>query len=146
MIYEQLSRLVRFAAVGGLSTVVYSGVYAALAETIKPSVLLTTIVAYGCAMVASFLGHKHVTFRAKGNTARQAVRYIFVYSAGLALAYLIMDVTMNVYHLQYWIGILIVDVALPFVSLFFMLVFIFADRSSAKPAGETSQLHAAAEQ
>jgi putative flippase GtrA len=103
MIYSHLSRLFRFAIVGCVATAVYTGLYVILVETVRPSVLLTTVIAYCCAMVASFLGHKYVTFRAKGDIVGQSVRYAIVYLAGLALAYFIINC---ITWLAFWLSML----------------------------------------
>jgi putative flippase GtrA len=130
----QLWRLLRFASVGLLSTLLYSGLYATLKESFDPSVLVTTVIAYGCAMIASFLGHKHFTFRALGNTWTQVIRYVVVYLSGFVVAYAVMALCTDFFGLHYMMGILAVDVAVPILSFLLLLGFVFADRDGTSPA------------
>ena len=145
---DQFRRLVRFASVGLLSTLVYSVLYAAIKESFNLSILVTTIVAFGSAMVVSFLGHKYFTFRTKGNLSGQVIRYLIVYVCGLIVAYYVMEICTNVYKLHYILGILAVDIVVPAVTFVLMLIFVFADRSVAlvKPSSEPEHPPVSAQQ
>src|SRR5262245_49383995 len=95
---NRLYRLFRFVGIGGISTALYTVIFIGLMETVKPSVLWATVIAYCCGMVWSFLGHKYVTFGVGRDTRGQIFRYILTYSVGLVLSYAIMDFCVQRYH------------------------------------------------
>ena len=79
-----LLRLLRFGAVGGAATLIYFAA-AMAARWVGAGLLTAHATAFAVSTLASFLGHKLITFQVKGETARTGARFGLA-TAAIALA------------------------------------------------------------
>jgi putative flippase GtrA len=129
-VFVELRRLVRFGAIGITALVVYSSLYATLAETTHLSAIPISIIAYATGMVVSFVGHKYFTFGVAGNIRAQIFKFVAWHSLCLFVTVLITGLVVDKFSWPYGIGILIVDVAIPLLSFLALKLVVFKDKSS----------------
>lgn len=78
-------RLLRFAGVGGLATIIYAALAWALA-TAGVAALPSSVAAYALSASFSFLAHKRFTFRSRGPTAGEGARFLATTAMGFGIA------------------------------------------------------------
>ncbi|MBZ9991769.1 GtrA family protein [Mesorhizobium sp. BH1-1-5] len=91
---SESARILRFAAIGGISTLIYAVVTLALSDRHGFGMPATTasIAGYGAGAVFSYCGHRFVTFMSDGAVGFEIVRFAcataigFLLSVGLAVA------------------------------------------------------------
>jgi putative flippase GtrA len=76
---------VRFAAVGAAATAIHVLLFVALIEALQMSALLANLAAFGSALLLSFAGHCHWTFRVQDGRWRAFGRFAVVALLGLGL-------------------------------------------------------------
>ncbi len=125
-------RLVRFGGVGIVSLLVYSSLYAALAETTRLPPVPISFVSYATAMIVSFVGHKYVTFAVHRNTRAQILKFVILHSIFLLITVAVTDLIVDILRWPYGVGIATVDVIIPMLSFVAMKFIVFDDKSRAQ--------------
>jgi putative flippase GtrA len=72
------SEVVRFAVVGLSATAIYFLAFNAVSYGTTASPVIANMVAFGLSLTVSYLGHKHVTFRAVGRHAVYLPRFVAI--------------------------------------------------------------------
>ena len=128
--FVELRRVVRFGAIGITALVVYSSLYATLAETTHFSAIPISMIAYATGMVVSFVGHKYFTFGVAGNIRAQIFKFVAWHSVCLFVTVLITGLVVDTLRWPYGVGILIVDMAIPLLSFLALKLVVFKDKSN----------------
>lgn len=115
-------RLVRFAAVGAVCSVVYAVMAWVLHELVGMSAVISSFCAYLIAIPVSFAGQKYFTFRSTGAVRRELPLFIAVQVLGLFLAAAVMQLVTVTYGLSFGLGTAAVVAVVP-LSTYVMLHF-----------------------
>ncbi|MNU49379.1 GtrA-like protein [compost metagenome] len=117
-------KLIRFGAVGGISTVLFSLLtwWLVSKENLHP--VLATVVAYLLLLAPNFVAHKYFTFGAKGETARQSGKFLVVHGLNIGLSAGGMAVISQL-SLDYRLGILFSAIAVPVIVFIVMNFWVF---------------------
>ena len=110
---------------GIVALLVYSFLYAILAETTRFGAVPISIIAYSTGAAFSFVGHKYVTFRAAGNVRSQLFRFIAIHCLCLFTTAAITGLVVDQLRWPYGIGILLVDIVIPVLSFLALKFVVF---------------------
>lgn len=91
--------ILRFGAVGLLTTAIDVGLFSLIVGATDLPVAVINIATYGTGLCVSFLLNRHWTFKASkddGSARRQAARYVAVYAVGAALSTIIVTLLATV--------------------------------------------------
>jgi putative flippase GtrA len=93
----------RFGAVGAAATATHVTLFAGLIELVGLAPLVANLGAFGVAVLVSFVGHRHWTFRpaAERAASRSLCRFVVVALIGLALNSLTVYLTVDLLGLSY---------------------------------------------
>jgi putative flippase GtrA len=80
--------LVRYILVGGIATIVDYGSYFALTRFFFLTAQTANPIAYLLGHIASFVGHRTISFRSSGHPGHQYLRFFIVNIVGLAISQL----------------------------------------------------------
>jgi len=80
------ARVVRFAAIGGLSTLIYAVGTLVLSDRFGLPAAIGSVVAYGVGAVFSYCGHRFVTFVSDGAVGFEIVRFACATAVGFLLS------------------------------------------------------------
>lgn len=122
---ELLGKLVRFGSVGAAATLVYAGLaagFGVLGLNATPS----SVLAYVCAAVFAYLGHKRVTFRSPAAHAAEAPRFAAASLLGLAVAALAPILLTDRLHLPRLAPILATCIGVPLLNFLILDQLVFA--------------------
>ena len=93
--HDEIIRIVRFAFVGVINTLVFALIFFAMFRIANVHYLISTTLAYALATVNSFLINRSWTFDSRANSKKKFVKFVFinVLSAGInsLLMYLFVD-------------------------------------------------------
>jgi len=78
-----LARLLRFAGVGGIATLVHVLTALGVAAALPVSAQMANVAGFGAAVAVSYLGHARVTFGADLRSGRQFLRFVALAALGL---------------------------------------------------------------
>jgi len=117
-------RLIRFGAVGSISTVLFSVLTWLLVSRSNMHPVLATVVAYLLLLVPNFVAHKYFTFSSKGETARQSGKFLVVHGLNIGLSAGGMAVISKL-SLDYRLGILFSAIAVPVIVFIVMNFWVF---------------------
>jgi putative flippase GtrA len=126
--------LVRFAAVGAVSTLAYA-LLAHLAMALlgwRPG--LASLAAYAACMPISYWGHRRVSFRSTRGHGEAGPRFVLASAGGYGLAYLIPWLSTERMGLPAPVATALVCVAVPAVNALVMARLVFAARLLAPAA------------
>ena len=78
--------LVRYGLVGVAATIVDYGAYYFLTRSFLFSATIANPLSYLCGNVVSFYGQRTITFRSRGHTGKQYLRFLVVNATGLVVS------------------------------------------------------------
>jgi putative flippase GtrA len=81
---ERVTELIRFGLVGGLSTLVYLGLYSAVIS-VGGGFVLAALIAFALSATLGFFLHHRFTFRVNGPTANGMARWLLLQGTVLSL-------------------------------------------------------------
>jgi putative flippase GtrA len=137
-VVSEVRRLLRGGGVALTSLLVYSSLYAILAEMSTLAAVVISIIAYTTAMSVSFVGHKYITFGSIGDTKTQILKFLALQGVCLLATVLITSLVVNVMRWPYGLAILLVDIFIPAISYLALKLVVFADKPAA-PALPTAR-------
>jgi putative flippase GtrA len=121
------SEVVRFAVVGLSATAIYFLAFNAVSYGTTASPVIANMVAFGLSLTVSYLGHKHVTFRAVGRHAVYLPRFVAI-TAVLVLATSLLSVVGTTWlHLPPYMVAALVSVSYPVGSFFLNKFWVFGE-------------------
>lgn len=121
------ARLLRFAGVGVASTLCYAVIALALTQWARLPAVEASVIAYAVAALLSYLGHRHITFRSKGDHLREAPRFGLLVLAGYLLALAIPLLTTGILGWPSAVSILATCIVIPAANYLLMARMVFVD-------------------
>lgn len=109
-------QIFRFGIIGVAATVIHSGVVVSLVELGGLSPTPANLLAFGCALGASYVGHYYWTFRAISPHATAFVRFAIAAATGLVLNYALFFAIVDMWRANYLIALCAVLVVVPAVT------------------------------
>jgi len=128
--FVELRRLIRFGGIGVVSLLVYSSLFALLAETTRLGAVLISMVAYATSMVLSFIGHRYFTFRATGNIRAQIFKFTALHCLCFLTTVAITTLVIDILRWPYVVAILLVDVIVPLITFVALKLVVFREKST----------------
>ncbi len=116
-------KLVRFGAVGGTSTLLFSVLTWLLVSKGGMHPVLATVVAY-LLLPPNFIAHKYFTFASKGQVSTESTRFLLVHGLNIALSAGGMAIISQA-SLDYRWGILFSAIAVPIIVFVVMNAWVF---------------------
>ncbi|MFG6661566.1 GtrA family protein [Sulfitobacter sp. 915] len=121
----RVNRLCSFALVGGICAGIYVSLYLMLSYGgLVPEA--ANALAFGCAVLAQYVGQTRLTFRQKLNDTRQMIRFGLMITGGAVTSSLITGVAAPYFTFPPWIAAVIVTLALPVQNFLFMSLWVFS--------------------
>ncbi|HBP01850.1 MULTISPECIES: GtrA family protein [Stenotrophomonas] len=117
-------KLVRFGAVGGTSTLLFSALTWLLVSKGGMHPVLATVVAYLLLLPPNFIAHKYFTFASKGQVSTESTRFLLVHGLNIALSAGGMAIISQA-SLDYRWGILFSAIAVPIIVFVVMNAWVF---------------------
>lgn len=119
-----LLQVLKFGSVGLAATLTHVGLFVLAVETLGLAPLAANVAAFSVAVLVSFAGHFHWTFRPPPDEDRREwtgalARFIAVALFGLTLNSLLVYVTVNMLHLPYLVAAALMASVVP-VFLFLL--------------------------
>ncbi|MGF1484058.1 MAG: GtrA family protein [Opitutales bacterium] len=129
-------RILRFAAIGGVATLVHFLTYAAMLELAGLPPLIANTVAFGVAFVVSFVGHRWITFRCRRNFLQSLPRFFSLALAGFGLNQLLVYLSVYPLGLGEYPGAIAAVVVVPVFTFMLSRLWVFDPDSAdaVKPA------------
>lgn len=122
------AKLIRFVCIGVLSGAIYALVTAALVSRLGVAPVPASIAGYCASVPASFLGHRNISFRSRGRWTSEAVRFVLMQAANIAVTALSMHGSVEWAGAPYWWGMIIAVVLIPIANFILMNVWVFRDQ------------------
>ena len=126
-----IGEITRFGAVGVAASVLHIGVALTLIRIGALGVYGANAVAFLVALVVSYFGHHRWTFDREGRHAEHFPRFVATAILGFILNQCIILLSIEVFGLAYWAGILIVVATVPGIVYLLCKLWAFAVRSGA---------------
>lgn len=102
---DLLGKVLRFACVGGVSTVAYGVLTLAAVELLGLGPLAATVLGYLLVIPINFLLHRSFTFRSDNSVEREAPRFLLVHGGNIAASIATMYVAVNLLRIDYRWGV-----------------------------------------
>ncbi len=118
------AKLVRFGAVGGTSTVLFSVLTWLLVSKSGMHPVLATVVAYLLLLPPNFVAHKYFTFASKGAVSTESGKFLLVHGLNIGLSAGGMTAVSQA-SLDYRWGILFSAIAVPIIVFIVMNFWVF---------------------
>jgi putative flippase GtrA len=112
----RLKRPALLVLVGLAATLIYAGLALLLGEVLPLPAAMTSITAYALAAVASWFGHRRLTFAGETPPPDAPARFAALGLAGYALAFLLPLLLTDMLVLPGWIAIAATCVAVPILN------------------------------
>ncbi|MGO4551481.1 GtrA family protein [Lysobacter sp. 2RAF19] len=113
-------RFVRFAMVGGATTLFYGVLAWALVEHASIAPVPASVLAYVASVPLNFLLQRGFAFRSENRVQRDLPRYLLVHAGNIAASAAVMHVVVSVLHAAYLWGVVATMTFVP-VVVFFLL-------------------------
>ncbi len=124
-------RLIRFALVGGIATMIYAVLTYWLIQN-QMNTVAASVLGYAVAIPFSFIGQKYFTFNAEGRVPVEFTKFLLTQGIGMFCAAVIMGMVTKFSPESPLIGIAAVVVAIPLMNFFIMTLWIFPQRNRRK--------------
>jgi putative flippase GtrA len=121
-----LRKFSRFAVVGAANTLIYVLAMRLYADLFTVSAAVASALGYATALPIAFLGHRTLTFEAKGALSPQLARFLGNHVFGLVLAVVIPWLITDWLALPIWMGMGATILVGPVVSYLVMDKWVFA--------------------
>jgi putative flippase GtrA len=125
---SEARKLLRGSGVAVTSLLVYSALYALLAEASSLDAVIISLIAYASAMFVSFVGHKYFTFGSAGDLKAQIFKFLALQGGCLLATVLLTALVVDVLRWPYGFAILLVDIFIPGLSYLALKLVVFADK------------------
>jgi putative flippase GtrA len=131
---REMWRLVRFGAVGVVSTATYAGTSWLLVWTGTTTIMVATVIAYLAAGTVSYLGHVHITFAVEPQHAELLSRFLVVSAVSFVLALGITWAITEILMAPHYVAILAVVVVIPMVNYLSHRFWVFSPHLASRQA------------
>lgn len=128
---ESISRLFRFAIVGGTSTLLYALIAYILTFIFSGKFIYIHIAAYCLAVPFSYFAQRGFTFRHKGSHKTTSWRFLIANLVALTVSSFVSFYLVDIAGLHEWFGIFIAMIVVPVMSFATMSYWVFVDRRQA---------------
>ncbi|TPN84224.1 GtrA family protein [Mesorhizobium sp. CU2] len=119
------ARILRFAAIGGLSTLIYAVGTLALSGRFGLSAAIGSVVAYGAGAVFSYCGHRFVTFMSDGAVGFELARFACATAVGFLLSVGLASILTDLGGLSPSIPVTLASVLVPVLNFVLLRKFVF---------------------
>jgi putative flippase GtrA len=123
--------IARFGVIGIVASLLHIAVALGLIEIGALGVYGANAFAFGVALIASYVGHHRWTFDRRGGHGEHFPRFVATALLGFVLNQGIIALSIEVFGLPYWIGILIVVAIVPAIVYLLCKLWAFATDSGA---------------
>ncbi|WP_281062163.1 GtrA family protein [Mesorhizobium sp. M2D.F.Ca.ET.223.01.1.1] len=119
------ARILRFAAIGGLSTLIYAVGTLALSDSFGLPAAVGSVVAYGAGAVFSYCGHRFVTFMSDGAVGFEIVRFVCATGAGFLLSVGLATILADLAGLPSSVPVALASILVPLLNFVVLRKFVF---------------------
>lgn len=121
------ARILRFAAIGGVSTLIYAVVTLALSDRhgLGMPATIASIAGYGAGAVFSYCGHRFVTFMSDGAVGFEIVRFACATAIGFLLSVGLAVILTDVAGLPPLVPVAIASILVPVLNFIILRKFVF---------------------
>ena len=109
----RLSKLLRYALIGGIATLVHAVILWVFVTFVDLRPSLATILGFLAAFSVSYFGHYYFTFQSTESHRRALPRFLAIALSGAVLNWLIFVVVYDGLRMDYWIAFLIAVIVVP---------------------------------
>lgn len=117
------ARLIRFGAVGGITSAAYALIVAALAPDTGEA--LAAALAYLALLPVNYLGHRRATFRSRAPSRPELLRYLAVHAATMATCTAVMHGVTAGLGQSHWAGSAIIVIMAPVLNFVLLHRWVF---------------------
>lgn len=104
---ESIKQAAKFSLVGIFNTLVDYGVFYIVLAFLKLDKSIAQVFATVVAMCGSYIINKHWTFKSKGNTKTQIVKFILTNVVSMLCTIIFMDIFHELLHIHEWVNSLL---------------------------------------
>ncbi len=122
------SRILRFAIVGGVSTIAYGVVTLAAVEIVGLQPLLATVLGYLLVVPLNFVLQRTFTFRSSNDMASEIPRFLLVHGLNIAASFAVMLCVVNLLDADYRWGIAATMTLVPVLVFLALETWVFRQR------------------
>lgn len=122
---ELFGQLIRFGTVGIIATVIHTGVLVTLVEAFYLSPTPSNMVAFGCALTASYIGNYFWTYRSSASHTDTVIKFLAIALSAAALNYSIFHLMVDRLQLHYMFALGVVLVTVPSITFIFQKTWAF---------------------
>ncbi|TPI35949.1 GtrA family protein [Mesorhizobium sp. B3-1-9] len=124
---SESARILRFAAIGGVSTLIYAGVTLALSDRdgFGMPATVASIAGYGTGAVFSYCGHRFVTFMSDGAVGFEIIRFACATAIGFLLTVGLTVVLADVVGLPALVPVAMACTLVPALNFIILRQFVF---------------------
>lgn len=120
------ARILRFAAIGGLSTLIYAlGTLTLSDRHFGLPATVAAITAYAAAAVFSYCGHRFVTFMSDGTVGFEVIRFACVTAIGFMLSVGLATILTDVAGFPPAVPVVLASVLVPVLNFIVLRKFVF---------------------
>lgn len=120
-----LAKLLRFGLIGGVSSLLYGVCAWGLIRWLAFSPIAASIAAYLLAIPANFVMQRQFAFRSGGRVQTEAPRFLLVHGTNILGSTGIMHATVDIFHLDPFLGIVATMMVIPLLSFMVMHLWVF---------------------
>lgn len=120
-------QLAKFGLVGATATLIYAAVFSGAVEIFSIPPVIAVFIGFSLAVLVSFYGHRHLTFRAQGQPG-QFSKFVVVALTSLFANVLITYLVVNVFSLWYGYAIAASVVLVPGMTFLLSKIWVFAPK------------------
>ncbi len=121
--------LFRFVGVGALSSLVYVLSVMLYVDFLSIGAVWSSALAYATATPLSFVGHRRVTFRSKGNLKIELGRFIVLHVTNIIISVGGMVWAVSWAGYSYWLGSFLAVILVPLSTFVIMKSWVFSGRN-----------------
>ena len=132
---QEWRKLVKFVIIGGLSFLLYAGIYAAISRWVWPTGnrSVENFLAICLASVFNFTAHRGWTFRSNGSRGKQIPRYLVVMFTAMGLQTFLFWFGHEVLHYYDFLVVFVVGAMVPLYTYGMHRWFVFRHETAAVP-------------
>jgi putative flippase GtrA len=123
----QVGKLLRYGAVGGIITVLYSGLTGLFVELLYFPPIVASVGAFLLALPAAYWGHCEISFRDNARGDHQLRRFVITMSAAFFVASLSIFVLVNGLDAHYGFALLVTMMLVPIVNFIVLDQWVFRE-------------------
>lgn len=119
------ARVIRFAAVGGVTSAGYVIVVAILVDVANLRSIFAAAATYLLFLPINYMGHRKITWNSNKPKRFEATCFVIAHGFTLFLCVLIMAITTNTLNMPHWIGSMTIVVVAPILNLVMFDLWVF---------------------